>query len=228
VTQLALAPPTPPTQAAAEDPIRVLAADRQPLFREAVARAVRQRARFQLVAEVADGRAALAALERDRPDVAVLDVRLPGLDGARVLNAVVRDEVPTRVLLLSAGFDTAVAYDALAAGAAGWLSKGADEQELCAAIETAARGEVVITPDAQTAIATEIRRRASTCEPVLNPRERQVLDLVAAGRSATEIGHDLHLSTGTVKASLLKLYKRLGVSERAAAVAVAMRRGLIE
>ena len=209
-------------------PIRVLAAERQPLFREAVARAVRQRADFQLVAEVADGRAALAAIERCAPDVAVVDVRLPGLDGARVLNAVIRDEVPTRVLLLASALDGSAAYAALAAGAAGWVSKAAGELELCAAITATAHGQVALTADAQTAVAAEIRRRATASEPVLSEREWLVLRLVADGWSTGEISHEIHLSTGSVKSSLLKLYKRLGVSERAAAVAVAMRRGLID
>jgi two-component system, NarL family, nitrate/nitrite response regulator NarL len=213
---------------AVQAPIRVLTADRQPLFREALARALRQRVGFQLVAEVADGRAALAAIERDAPDVAIIDVGLPGLDGARVLNAVVRDEVPTRILLLSDGFVGSQAYEALAAGAAGWLSKATDERELCAAVAATARGEIALTGDAQTAVAAEIRRRETEPQPVLSDREHDVLRLVADGWSAGEIGRELYLSTGSVKSSLLKLYKRLDVSERAAAVAVAMRRGLIE
>jgi two-component system, NarL family, nitrate/nitrite response regulator NarL len=230
VSRLALTPNAAPAQPlhALRAPIRVLTADRQPLFREALARTVRQRAGFQLVAEVADGRAALAAIERDAPDVAIVDVGLPGLDGARVLNAVIRDEVPTRILLLSNSSVGSQAYEALAAGAAGWLSKAADEGELCAAVAATARGEIALTGDAQTAVAAEIRRRATQPEPVLNDRERQVLRLVAEGWSAGEIGRELYLSTGSVKSSLLKLYKRLDVSERAAAVAVAMRRGLID
>jgi two-component system nitrate/nitrite response regulator NarL len=209
-------------------PIRVLAAGRQPLLREAVARAIRQRASFQLVGEVSDGRAALEAIARKAPDVAVLELRLAGLDGSRVLNAVVRDELGTRVVLLAEASDADGAYGAIEAGAAGWLSKRADEHELCAAIAAVARGHVALTPDAQSALAREIRRRAGRGAPILDDRERHVLTLVAQGRSAPEIGRELHLSTGTVKSSLIRLYQRLGVSERAAAVAVALRRGLIE
>jgi two-component system nitrate/nitrite response regulator NarL len=209
-------------------PVRVLAAVRQPLFREAVARAVRQRAVLQLVGEVADGPGALEAIERDRPDVAVVDLHLPRLDGRRVLNAVVRDELQTRVLLLATASEAGRAYEAIAAGAAGWLSKRADEHELCSAIDAVARGDVALTADAQTAIAREIRRRASGAEPLLDDRERRVLGFVAQGRSAREIGRELNLSTGSVKSCQLRLYKRLGVSDRAAAVAVALRRGLID
>jgi two-component system nitrate/nitrite response regulator NarL len=208
--------------------IRVAVADRQPLFREALSRTVRQRVDFQLVAEDSDGRAALEAMRETAPDVAVIDLHLPGLDGKQVLNAVVRDELPTRVLLLAHPREAAGAYEALSAGAAGWLSKAADERQLCAAIVAVARGEVALTPDVQTAIASEIRRRARGAEPVLDDRERMVLGFLAEGRSAQEIAHELHLSTGTVKASLVRLYRRLGVSERAAAVAVALRHGLID
>jgi two-component system nitrate/nitrite response regulator NarL len=91
-----------------------------------------------------------------------------------------------------------------------------------------ARGGVALTPDVLTAIASEIRRRASGAEPLLDDRERRVLALVAQGRTAREIGLELHVSTGTVKSTQLRLYKRLRVSDRAAAVAEALRRGLID
>lgn len=210
------------------DQIRVLAADRHPLSREGLVRAVRQHAPFRLVAETGDGRAALLKIRREAPDVAIVDVRLPGLGGERVLNAVLRDGLPTRVLLFADAVDGSAAYEAIAAGASGWLSKAAGPEELCAAIAAAASGEVALTSDAQTAIAAEIRRRATVGEPVLTARESLLLSRVAAGWSATEIARELHVSTSTVKSSLLGLYKRLGVSERAAAVAVAIRRGLID
>jgi two-component system, NarL family, nitrate/nitrite response regulator NarL len=217
-----------PRERPAVVPIRVLIADRQPLFRDAIARAIRQRVGFKLVAEVADGRDALLAIESEEPDVAVVDRGLPGLDGARILNAVVRDELPTRVLFLATARDAGGVYDALAAGAAGWLSKLADERDLCAAIVAVAGGGIALSADVQTALAGEIRRRATAPRPLLDDRERRVLVLVGRGYSASEIGRELHLSTGAVKTSLLKVYKRLGVSERAAAVAVALRRGLID
>jgi two-component system, NarL family, nitrate/nitrite response regulator NarL len=210
------------------DRIRVLAADRQPLFRDAVARVLRQRTGFMLVGEVADGRTALDVIGRDAPDVAIVDLRLPGLDGPRVLNAVVRDGLLTRVILVAGEGDACAAYEALAAGAAGWFSKAAGERELCSAIATVARGEVALSADAQTAVAEEIRRRASGASPLLDGRDRRILELVAEGHGARAIGLELHTSTSTVRSSLLRLYKRLGVSDRAAAVAAALRRGLIE
>jgi two-component system, NarL family, nitrate/nitrite response regulator NarL len=207
--------------------IRVLAADRHPLFREGLVRAIRQRARLQLVDEVADGRAALDRIVRHEPDVAIVDVDLRDLDGTQVLNAVVRDALPTRVLLVSAAVDPDDAYSAIEAGAAGVLSKHTGAGELCGAVERAAGGDIALCPEAQTGLAVAIQRRALHPRPILGEREQEVLLLVAEGRSAAEIGRALHLSTGTVKTCLLKIYERLDVSERAAAVAAALRRGLI-
>lgn len=209
-------------------PVRVLVADRQPLFREAAARAVRQRAQFHLVGEVGDGQSALRLLRAEAPDVALVDVRLPGIDGRRVLNAAVRDGLTSRILLISSADDGAAGYAALEAGAGGWLSRGVDADELCAAITAAARGEVALGRDAHTLIAGEIRRRGGERDAILSEREQQVLLYVADGLGAREIGELLHLSTGTIKSCLLQIYRRFGVSERAAAVAVALRRGLIE
>lgn len=207
--------------------ISVLAADHHPLFREGLVRAIRQRASLQLVGEVADGRAALDRILRHEPDVAIVGAELRDLDGSRVLNAVIRDGLATRLLLVSEAIDPDAAYRAIAEGAAGVLSKHTDAEQLCGAIELAAVGEVVLAPEAQTALAAAIRRRALEPQPIISEREEEILLLVADGKSAAEIGLALHLSTGTVKTCLLKIYERFGVSERAAAVAAAMRRGLI-
>jgi two-component system nitrate/nitrite response regulator NarL len=208
--------------------ISVLAADHHPLFREGLARAIRQRAALKLVDEVADGRQTLDRIVRYAPDVAVVDVDLRELDGSQVLNAVVRDGLATRVLLVSPAIGPDDAFRAIAAGAAGVLSKHTDADELCAAVEAAAAGEVVLAPEAQTGLATAIRRRELDRQPVISEREQRILLLIADGSSVAQIGRTLHLSSGTVKTSLLRIYERFGVSERAAAVAAAMRRGLIE
>jgi two-component system nitrate/nitrite response regulator NarL len=208
--------------------ISVLAADHQPLFREGLARAIRQRAALRLVDEVEDGRTTLDRILRHAPDVAIVDVDLRDLDGSQVLNAVVRDGVATRVLLIAPAIDPDEAYRAIEAGAAGVLSKHTGADDLCGAVETAAAGEVVLAPEAQTGLAAAIRRRALEPQPIISEREQRILLLMADGQSAAEIGRTLHLSTGTVKSCMLRIYERLGVSERAAAVAAAMRRGLIQ
>ena len=208
--------------------VRILVADDHPLFREALVRTVRERPEFELVAEVGDGRGALEAIRALAPDVAVLDVKMPELDGLRVLHAVTRDGLATRIVLISAFADGTTAYEAVAAGAAAFLSKDADRRAIADTIAAVARGETVIAPDVQAGLAGEIRARRGQDVPRLTDREREVLEHIAAGRSAPEIGRTLHLSPTTIKSHQQALYEKLGVSDRAAAVAEAMRRGLLE
>lgn len=109
--------------------VRVLVADDHPLFREAIVRTIRERPEFELVGEAADGRAALEAIRELSPDVAVIDVKMPELDGLQVVSAARRDALPTRILLLSAYLDSAVVFQAVGAGAAAYLSKEADRAD---------------------------------------------------------------------------------------------------
>jgi len=208
--------------------VRVLAADAQPLYRAAVAQAISSRPELELVGSTADGREALDAIGASRPDVAVIGDALDGLSGEQVLNAVARDGLGTRVVMIAARPDSKEVYGALAAGAAGYLTMGADARELCDAITAVARGGTVLSADLQGSVADEIRRRAPRDRPVMTARERETLVLIADGLSAPDIGRALHVSTATVKTHLHHIYEKLGVSERAAAVAEAMRRGLLE
>jgi two-component system nitrate/nitrite response regulator NarL len=210
------------------DVIRVLTGDAQPLFRDAVARTIRQGTALELVGEVADGRAALDAIVALRPDVAVLDLPLPSLDGDRVLRAVTRDGLPTRILFLCAGPSPDRAYRALENGAAGVLTKHASAEQLCDAIHAAARGETVVSSEVMNGVASEIRLRGCAGRVRLTDRERAILRLIADGRSLPAIAADMHLAPATVKTHVAHVYEKLGVGERAAAVAEAMRRGLLE
>jgi two-component system nitrate/nitrite response regulator NarL len=209
-------------------PVRVLVADDHPLYREAVATAIRRAPGLDLVGEESDGRRALATVREIEPDVAVLDMKMPELDGLQVLNALVREGLATRVVFLSAHTDGGTVYAAVGAGASGYLSKDAPAGVVCDAVAIVARGGTVLPPEVQDGMAAEIRSRAADERPLLTPREREVLTLVADGCSAPEMAKRLHLSQGTVKSHLQNLYQRLGVSDRAAAVAEAMRRGLLE
>jgi two-component system, NarL family, nitrate/nitrite response regulator NarL len=217
-----------PAVSATPPRVRIVVADDHPLFREAIVRAVRERPEFELVAEAADGREALEAIREHRPDVAILDVKMPELDGLRVLNAVRRDDLGARVVLLSAFLDGHTAYEAVAGGAAAFLSKDADRRRITDTVAAVARGETVLGPEVQAGLAEEIRLRGTRDRPALSEREREVLGHIAAGRSAPEIAKLLFLSPATIKSHLQGLYEKLGVSDRAAAVAEAMRRGLIE
>lgn len=192
-------------------------------------RAISERPDLELVGEASSGREALAAIEELKPDVALLDIRMPGLDGLEVLGAVRRDTAATQVLLLSAHLDSDLAYRAVAAGAKGYLSKQAARQEICDGIAAIATGGTAFAAEVQAGLATELHEREGRQQgPVLTPREREVLKLVAAGNSAPEIAERIHLSPATVKSHLQAIYDKLGVAERAAAVAEGMRRGLLE
>jgi two-component system nitrate/nitrite response regulator NarL len=214
---------------AGDVPTTVLIADDHPLFREAIARVIRSRPDLELVAEAVDGRAALDKIRELAPDVAVIDVRMPELDGSDVLASLREEGLRTNVVFLSAFLDSKTVYDAVAAGASAYLSKEADSEEIVDAIAAAARGETILGPEVQTGLAEQIRfREENDARPRLSDREHEVLKLIAQGLSAPEIGERIHLSTATVKTHLQHLYEKLGVSERAAAVAEGMRRGLVE
>jgi two-component system, NarL family, nitrate/nitrite response regulator NarL len=161
--------------------------------------------------------------------VAVLDVRLPDLDGLQVLNAVVRDGLPTRVLFLSASGDPEVVYRAVQGGAAGYFRKEADRDAILNGIAAVASGRTAIEPELQAGVFDQIRLRGTSEErPILTAREREVLGLMADGLSAPQIAQRLIVAPPTVKTHQARLYEKLGVSDRAAAVAEAMRRGLLE
>lgn len=196
-------------------PLRAFVADDHPLYRGAVVGAIESCSALELAGCAEDGREALRQIRRLEPDVAVLDVQMPGLGGSEVLAALVRENAPTRVLLLSALATSDAATEAIAAGAAGVLDKSSTAEELCRALVAVASGETVVSP------------RLVGNGSGLSAREREVLGLVAEGLSAPEIAARLTLSSHTVKTHMRNLYEKLGVTDRAAAVAVAMRRGLL-
>lgn len=209
-------------------PIRVLVAEDHPLYRRGLADAVRMRAELTLAGEAADGREALRRIRELEPDVAVVDIKMPELDGMRVVSAVERDRLPTRIVLVSAFVQGDLVHQALAQGAAGFLSKQSTGAAICEAVVKAARGEVVIDAEMQSALAGELRLRAEDEGPRLSEREAEIVRLLAEGLSSPEIADALTVSVATVKTHLRNLYDKLQVSDRAAAVARAMRQGLLE
>jgi two-component system nitrate/nitrite response regulator NarL len=209
--------------------ITVVVADDHPLFRDGIVRAVRERPALKLIGEASDGREALQRICELRPDVAVLDLKLPGLDGLQVVRALRRDGVSCRVLMLSAFTEGPVVHELLSAGAAGYLSKSVERTQVCDAIEVLARGGTMLDASLQDGLLAAIQAQgAKAGRPWLTDRESEILVLIAEGLSAPGIGSRLHLAPGTVKTHLSHLYEKLGVSDRAACVAEAMRRGLLE
>jgi two-component system nitrate/nitrite response regulator NarL len=207
--------------------ITVIVADDHPMYREGLAAALTRRDEFQLIGEYGDGHDARREIERLAPDVAVIDLRLPGLDGVSIVRELTAAQVPTRTLMLSGSIEAADVYAALEAGASGYLAKEADRRQICDAVAAVAAGQTVLPPELHAGLAGQIRNQRPETSKLLSERERTVLELTADGRSAREIGAELFLSPATVKTHLQSIYGKLGVSDRAAAVAEAMRRGVL-
>lgn len=227
-SQQLLGAPGGRAQGPGSDPsVRVLVADDHPAMRGAFARLVREHDRLELVGEACDGEGAIEMIEACRPDVALIDVRMPGLDGLGVLARLRAAGSSVRVLLISGGGDSEVAHEAIAQGAAGFLSKDAEEAEISDAIIAVAAGRSVLSEALQSGVLDLIRSRAQG--PVqLSGRERELLELAAAGLTTGEIANRLYLSPNTVKTYWQRLYEKLGASDRASAMAEAIRRGLVQ
>jgi two-component system nitrate/nitrite response regulator NarL len=209
-----------------QTPIRVLVADDHPAMRRALAQIVSDNERMDLIGEAEDGQVAGELIASQRPDVALVDVRMPIVDGLGLVRRVRADGLPVRVVLLTGYDDSAIVHEAVSAGAVGVLSKLADEDEIAAAIVEVAEGRSVLSPGLQSGLLDEIRLRAPSA-PTLSIRERELLELAAQGTTNAEIARRLSLSPNTVKTYWQRVYEKLGSSDRAGAVAEAIRRGLV-
>jgi two-component system nitrate/nitrite response regulator NarL len=206
----------------------VYIAEDHPVFQEAVARAVRSRPNLSLVGATRDGQVALDEIRELKPHVALLDRGLPTLDGVDVVRSIVDEGLATRIVMLSADSSSGLVYDVVRLGVAGFLTKAATIDEICDTISAVARGQTVLAQEIQSGLVTELREREQSARAVLTERESQVLSLIADGLSGPEIGQQLFISASTVKTHVKSVLEKLGVADRAAAVAEAMRRGLIK
>jgi two-component system nitrate/nitrite response regulator NarL len=207
-------------------PISVVVADDHPLYRAGLVEAIGEREDLELTAACSGGRGALDVIRAKAPDTALLDLRMPDVDGMAVLDELVRIRSRTRVVFLSAYDDGESVHAALEAGAAGYLTKDTDRDEICDAIANAAHGEIVVSPTLPAALFDHLRRRAAQ-PPKLGAREAEVMRLTADGLTCNEIGHALGIAPSTVKTHLQRVYGKLEVTDRAAMVAVAFRMGLL-
>jgi len=202
--------------------------DDHAFFRDGLSRGLLASGQISVVGEAEDGRSALELINAEQPDVAVVDYQMPVLDGLAVVHAVVRDKLRTRVLLLSAITDSAVVFQALEEGAAGYLGKDARRSQIVDAVLSVAAGKTVVPAELAAGLAGEIRLRSRNAAPILSEREQQVLNAFSRGLSIPQTAAELFVAPSTVKTHTQRLYEKLGVSDRAAAVAEAMRRGLLE
>ncbi len=208
--------------------VRVVVVDDHPFFRDGVTRGLQNSGQIRVVGEAGDGREGLELIRAEQPDVALVDYQMPELDGVDVVHAVARDKLPTRVILLSAVTDSTVVFKALEEGAAGYLSKDTRRAEIVEAVLRVAKGHTVVPPELAGGLVDQIRMRSRADVPVLSERERQVLQAFARGLSIPQASAELYLGVSTIKTYTQRLYEKLGVSDRAAAVAEAMRQGLLE
>lgn len=211
----------------AQPQVRLLIADDHPLYRSSVERVVRLDSRLQVAATANDGREALEKIKEIEPDIAVVDLNMPELDGLDLLDSVNQLEVKTRVVILTGHLESDAVYRAVELGAAAVLSKMVEPERLVDTLLQVASGEVVFGTEVQSLLAGEVRSRRRDDRPILTDREREVLARIAEGASVADIAASIHLSPSTVKSHLESLYRKLEVSDRAAAVATAMRKGLL-
>jgi DNA-binding NarL/FixJ family response regulator len=204
--------------------ISVLIVDDHPVVRDGLRGIFDGSAGFEVVGEAADGAEAVRRAPALRPDVVLMDLRMPDVDGVTAIKRLAELGVGARVLVLTTYDTDADVVPAIEAGATGYLLKDAPRSELLRAVRAAARGEAVLSPSVATRLLGQVR--ASAREP-LSQRELEVLGLIARGSSNREAAARLFISEATVKTHVLHIYAKLGVNDRAAAVAAGFERGLL-
>ena len=214
--------------------IRVLVVDDQALVRGGFRMILESQPGVEVVGEAADGREALVMARELRPDVVLMDVRMPGMDGLEATRRLLSDREAPRVLMLTTFDLDEYVYDALRAGASGFLLKDVRPEQLADAVRVVADGETLLAPAiTQRLVQQYVKRlRPGTTRPTaldsLTERELAVLRLIARGRSNAEIATDLFLSETTVKTHVSHVFGKLGLRDRAQAVVMAYESGLIE
>jgi NarL family two-component system response regulator LiaR len=206
----------------------VLIADDHKIVRQGLRFLLSRESGIEVIGEAADGVTALEAVRALRPDVVLLDLFMPGLDGIAVLKALQADGLTSAVLVLTSSQDDAHLVQAIRAGALSYLPKTADVDQVVASVRAAARGESVLQPAATARLLAELRR-GPAADPLgrLTPRERDVLTEVARGRSNREIARVLVVSEETVKSHVSNILAKLGLADRTQAAIFGLQRQLV-
>lgn len=208
-------------------PITVMIVDDHPVVRGGLSGMLAGEADFEVVAEAGDGAEAVRRAAGLAPDVILMDLRMPQMDGVTAIATLAAAGARSRVLVLTTYDTDADVLSALEAGATGYLLKDAPPEELFRAVRAAARGEAVLSPSVATRVVGQVRGTGAAGSEPISGRELEVLELVARGASNREAAGRLFISEATVKTHLVHIYAKLGVSDRAAAVAAAYDRGLL-
>ncbi len=204
--------------------VRVILADDHPVVRSGLVALLAAKDGIDVVAEAGDGQECLAAVERLSPDVVLMDLRMPRLDGAAATAAITSAHPATKVVVLTTYDEDADIVRAVEAGAVGYLLKDSGADQIVRAVRAAARGETVLAPRMATTLMNHLRAPSG---PALSPREIEVLGGVGEGLSNAEIGRRLHITEATVKTHLVRAFAKLGTQDRTRAVLEAMRAGYL-
>jgi len=218
-------PPAPPSPAA---PIRVVLADDHALVRAGMRSLLGAMAQVQVVGEAASGEEALALAERERPDVVLMDIAMKGMTGLQAASRIHEQHPGVRVVIMSMHAGEEYVLQALRAGAVGYLLKDAATGELELALRSVMRGESWFSPAvSRQVVEGYVQRVGGEAADVLTPRQREVLKLVAGGKSTKEIAFDLNLSVKTVETHRAQIMERLGIRDVAGLVRYALKTGLV-
>lgn len=204
--------------------IRVVLVDDHPVVRAGMRQVVTADGDVDVVAEAADGAEGVAIARRDRPDVVLMDLRMPVLDGVGAITELARTDPDIKVLVLTTYDTDDLIVGAVEAGAVGYLLKDTEPAVLRDAVRKAAAGETVLSPPVAARLVGQMRAPAPT---QLTPRELEILTLVADGLTNAQIAERLHVGRATVKTHLLHVFDKLGVNDRTAAVVTAFKQGII-
>ena len=211
-------------------PVTVVLADDHTLVREGVRRFLESSGEFQVLGEASTGREIVDLAASTRPDMAVLDIRMPEMDGLEAARTIRERSPDTAVVMLTAYDDRHFVGEAVRAGARGYVLKVRDAEHLVETLRLVAGGKLVIDPELVRALAEELEaaRERDQRGPTLTEREVEILQLVAFGQTNREVGQKLYIAVDTVKTHLEHIYQKLGTNDRTAAVAEALRRRLID
>jgi DNA-binding NarL/FixJ family response regulator len=204
--------------------IRVLVADDHPIVRSGIVSLLQAAADVEVVGQASTGPEAVALALEHEPDIVLMDLRMPGLDGDEATGQIVSQRPQVKVIILTTYESDDSILSAIEAGASGYLLKAAPEEEILAGIRSVARGEVALAPSIAALL---VKRMSAPPAPTLSPRETEVLALVAQGLSNPAIAAKLFVGEATVKTHLLHVFEKLEVSDRTRAVTRAMELGLL-
>jgi len=211
--------------------IRILLADDHALVRAGIRSLLKNMEGIEVIAEASDGREALRLVRAHRPDVVLMDIAMPGLNGLEAAARIAKKFPHVHVVILSMHVNEEYVLQALRAGAAGYMVKGANAAELEIAIRAVARSEMYLSPTVSKHVVTDYIQRISgepTSVEVMTPRQREVLQLITEGYSTKKIAHTLKISVKTVETHRMQLMERLDIHDIAGLVRYAIRVGLVK